>query len=192
VPYFQHTFLETRRFFPEGVPFAAVSGTKVSSLSDGSLVALVDFKGSGGTYGLEVVNPGNVRSRRFEFTGQEGAPPPAITGMDPRLLVAKEGFQEIDVSGTGFQSGMLGQLTLPRTINSFAEPYEINITPESFILKIDFQGKQAFLSLMLTNPDGRSRYKDSPFVRAAIPSDNFRSKDAGHGKLPIIVLNGIL
>jgi hypothetical protein len=87
--------------------------------------------------------PGNVRSRRFEFTVQEGAPPPAITGMDLRLLVAKEGFQEIDVSGTGFQSGMLGQLTLPGTINSFAGPYEIvNITPESFILKIDFQGNR--------------------------------------------------
>ena len=157
-------------FFREGVPFATVSGTKVSSLSDGSLVALVDFKGSGGAYGLEVVNPGNVRSRRFEFTVQEGAPPPAITGMDPRLLAAKEGFQEIHVSGTGFQPGMLGQLTLPGTINSFAGPYEIvNITPESLILKIDFQGKQAFLSLMLTNPDGRKSIQGFTFCACSDP-----------------------
>lgn len=101
-------------FFHDELPFTSLnSGPFAVVTTPTSLVANVAFQSIPGAYGLEVVNPGNLRSGRFNFTVQPGPPPPEIASLSPSYPSATNGFQDITVSGTGFQSGLTLSLVAP-------------------------------------------------------------------------------
>lgn len=146
-------------FFLNGAPFVSVSGAKVVLTSATSLIVSVNLQGMSGAFGIEVANPGNLRSGRFNFTVQLGAPPPFISTAVPRTPRPTAGYQDIQVIGTGFQPGLTAALTVAGYGTLTKLPYQIlNVTATSFTLRIDFQGEMIDLLLQVTNPDGRSSF----------------------------------
>src|SRR6266403_4490468 len=63
--------------------------------------------GSGGSFGIEAINPGNKRSSRFTFTANAPvAPTPSVSGINPPTPTATGSNQQVTVNGSNFVSGL--------------------------------------------------------------------------------------
>jgi hypothetical protein len=143
-------------FYRSELPFLSISSPVLVDNTSSLATVSVDFQGAAGQYGLEVGNPGGLRSGRFNFTVQSGPPPPQVFSLEPYNLPPLSGSQDIAVKGNGFQTGMTVMITNAGVGTPTKLPYQIlDISPSSFTLRIDFRGQMVSLNIRVMNPDGQ-------------------------------------
>src|SRR5581483_6944838 len=70
--------------FHNELPFSTVNLPSAYTINSNTAAVNLAFQDPG-AYGLEVVNPGNLRSNRFNFTVQPAAPAPVISSISQTI-----------------------------------------------------------------------------------------------------------
>ncbi len=102
-----------------------------------------------GNYSLVAVNPGNMQSNVFSFT--VGSSAPALSAISPANPQASSSPQTLNVSGSGFQTGITLQLSGPSgTIPATAA----NVTGNGFQFSAALTSAGTY-TLQVTSPTGQ-------------------------------------
>jgi hypothetical protein len=140
-------------FNSSGTRITTLSGTQIQGVSANSFTMVVNLGSSASSFGIEVVNPDSGRSARFNFTTI--APNPSISSISPNPPPVVNGNQNIDVSGSNFQSGLHVDVfnSGGNLIGTLSGSQILNVTPTSFRMVINL-GSGGTFGIEVVNPSG--------------------------------------
>ena len=115
---------------------------------------VVNFHGNAGSYGIEVINPANQRSSRFNFTVQAQQPTPVVSGINPSSPMATVGNQNVQVFGNNFQSGLTVDVfdDVGGLVTNQSGTQILNVMANSFTMVINFNGDVGSYGIEVNNP----------------------------------------
>ena len=166
---------------------ANLSGSQVLNVTANSFTMVINFNGNAGSYGIEVINPGNKRSARYNFTVQAQQLTPSVSGISPSSPTATVGNQNVGVTGSNFQSGLTVDVFngSGTWIANLSGTQILSQTANSFTMVINFNGNAGSYGIEVINPGNKRSARYTFTVQASTPqisyiSPSTPSKTAGN------------
>jgi hypothetical protein len=153
-------------FIPGGGT-ATLSGSQIQSVTSTSFTMVVTLNVAG-TYGIRVNNPDGGQSNTFNFTTQ--AATPSISSISPSTPTRSGSNQNVQVSGSNFQSGLTVTVFIPGGGTATLSGSQIqNVTSSSFTMVITLNVAGTY-GIRVNNPDGTQSNTFNFTPQAATPS----------------------
>jgi hypothetical protein len=156
-------------FNGSGTKIGSLSGTQILNVSSNSFTMVINL-GSGGNFGIEVVNPGGARSLRFTFSTQ--AQNPSVSSINPNPPPVINGNQNVQVFGNNFQSGLTVDVFngSGTKIGTLSGSQILSVTPTSFTMVINLGSSAGSFGIEVVNPDSKRSSRFTFSTQAQNPS----------------------
>ena len=163
-----------------GTWISTLSGSQIQGVTANSFTMVVNFNRNAGSYGIEVINPGNKRSSPFVFTVRTQQSAPSVSGISPPSPAATAGNQNVSVSGSNFQSGLTVTVGFPSGGSSTLSGSQIQgVSANSFTMVINFNNNPGTYTIRVNNPDGAQSNVYSFSVGAGVSTPQISGVQSG-------------
>jgi murein DD-endopeptidase MepM/ murein hydrolase activator NlpD len=132
---------------------ATLSGTQIQGVSSGSFTMVITLNVVG-QYGIRVNNPDGGQSNIFNFNVQNSTATPQITAISPSTPTRTGSDQNVQVTGSNFQSGLTVTVFIPGGGTATLSGSQIQgVTASSFTMVVTLNVAGMY-GIRVNNPDG--------------------------------------